>query len=364
MEIGSIFEIETESLFYNLDKTIQPLPVQRKGYDHSLFFNTGRSAIEALLTRLKRDGYTTLLLPTFICDSVRDAAIRAGMNIKYYSIGRDLAVNWKAIVAPDKSIFYIVQYFGQDVGEHIFEFISDLRQRNIKIIEDISLSLLSEGITVGVGDYVIGSMRKWFPITDGGILLSKEPLNGFILSDAANDYTLYYFVAQILKKKYLEGEKKFEEHKSVFLSYNQLGMESLFCDYTIRRMSKISMDLLKSLDYIGIAEKRIYNYELLKALLRKIPQVQVLVDRLGKMVPLGMVILVNERDRLFNHLISKDIYCNIHWRKNESIMQHKDSQYLSARCLTIPCDQRYGEDEMVYIYKTIKEFYDEGNQNV
>lgn len=357
MEIGSIFEIDIENFFKHNNNSLPLLPVQNGREFSAFYFNTGRSAIEAMLLKMRKKGFNELLLPSFICDSVRDAALRAGVSIRYYKINKDLSVDVASIDLSKNSILYVVQYFGQRINIDMLQFIDEAKRKGIIVVEDISLSLLSsEDEYVGFGNYIIGSLRKWFPIVDGGILLSEEN-EEYLVSDSTNDYTLYYFLAQILKYSYLKNTNQKAENKQIFLSYNKCGMSSLFSDYTIRRMSMLSEDLLKNIDLLEAQKKRIENYDYLFMLMKDIPQIKVLVNRKGKMTPLGMIILSDERDTLLNYLISKDIYCNVHWKENRSISICQESQYLSSRCLTIPCDQRYGMNEMKYIYDTICNFY-------
>ena len=218
MEIGSIFEIDLDSFFKDDEKAISLLPVQMNKKYSAFYFNTGRSAIEALLVNIRKKGFFELYLPSFICDSVRDAALRAGMSIKYYKINKDLSVDVSSINLKENCILYVVQYFGQRINIDMLQFIDEVKRKGIIVVEDISLSLLSsEDAYVGFGNYIIGSLRKWFPIVDGGILLSEEH-EEYLVSDSTNDYTLYYFLAQILKYSYLKDTKQKEHCKQIFLS--------------------------------------------------------------------------------------------------------------------------------------------------
>ena len=358
MEIGSIFEIDP--LDIHRGGSIANglcLPIEQGRNFVTTLFNTGRSAIEAQMKHLKKAGYSKLYLPAFVCDSVSSAAKRAGMSLQYYGVNTDLSVDFGTIDIEYKAVIYVVQFFGQKIEPAFLTFLQKAQKAGMIVVEDISLSLLSEDETcVGFGDYIIGSLRKWFPIPDGGILLSKAPMT-FDLADAANDYTLNYFTAQILKHQYLTDGGEDKVLKETFLYYNRVGMDALFSDYTIRRISRVSEDLLKCQDFLQIREQRIRNYDILRALLAPIPQVKVLVDRQGAMTPLGMVILVEDREGLLRHLISKGIYCNVHWRENEAMEHFPDAQYIAAHCITIPCDQRYGEKEMHYISEIVRVYY-------
>lgn len=357
MEIGSIFEIDIADLFKKSSNgKRQYLPIEKDNNYNSVFFNSGRSAIEALMRYLKKADYCKVYLPSFICDSVTEAILRAGLEVKYYKVNTDLSIAVDELNIPQKTIFYVVQFFGQQISKNLINYINKLKSKGVPIVEDISLSLLSsDDEYVGFGDFIIGSLRKWFPIPDGGILLSKQLLPEFCLQDSANNYTLYYFIAQTLKKLYLKSHNP--SFKKVFWDYNQEGMKTLFQDYTLRKMSKVSMDLYLQLNINYIRRKRIANYDNLYKMLLTIPPIKILVQRNGMMTPMGMVILSERRDELFEYLISKNVYCNIHWRKNQSIEQYEESKFLSERCLTIPCDQRYSSRHMQYIFEMFYDFY-------
>lgn len=51
-----------------------------------------------------------------------------------------------------------------------------------------------------------------------------------------------YFVAQIMKSVYLIDSNAFDEE--CFLSFSNIGIESLFTDFTIRDMSEASRRLM------------------------------------------------------------------------------------------------------------------------
>lgn len=356
MEIGSIFEINADDLFLSNEKEIV-FPFMTDNNWNIQFFNTGRSAIEAhfhINENLKR-----VWVPSFTCSSVIDAISRAGKEIVYYPINRDLHMDVDFLRQSDVKagdVFYYLQFFGVAEPESTLEFIQDIRNRGVLIFEDITMSLLSDKSSgFGIGDVVLGSVRKWCGIPDGAFIASKKDLPMMAKDAAAYDYTLYYFTAQILKTLYLSDPEKYDKEK--FLSYSDLGIKSLFSDYTIREMSQVSDRLLRTIDWNKICERRHKNYDLLYCLLQEIPEIKTLENCNDKVIPMGMFILAEDRDGLLNYLISKDIYCNVHWRQNEATEQFSDSAFLSRHCLTIPCDQRYDETHMHYIYEMIKQYF-------
>lgn len=355
MEIGSIIEIDPKDLFRDHQEGDGKYPFEKDEHWNFSYFNTGRAAIEALLCHLKKQGCKKVWLPSYNCSSVYDAAKRADVNIALYAVDKELLIeNGVFDKLKQGEVLYLVNFFGREETTFTQKAIKKAKAEGVVVIEDLSLSLLSEGKSIGFGDYVIGSIRKWLPIPDGGFVASKKDLPQFTKTIAANDYTLYYFAAQIMKSQYLQGPSL---DKQVFLNLSNKGMEALFSDYKIREISEISTRVIHSTNFKEVALKRIQNFYNLYERIHEIKEVKLMVEPSAERVALGMVICVEERDALFRHLIQNGVYCNIHWRENESTVQFEDSCYLSQHCLTLPCDQRYGTEQMNYIYKTITDFY-------
>lgn len=355
MEIGSIFEIDPRSLFVVTKEGSGIFPFEGSQQWNFSYFNTGRAAIEALLVYLKGQGKRKVWLPGYDCSSVLDSAKRAGIDIEHYEVDRELNIDSSVFGKLQRSdILYLVNFFGKPESQNTLELVKAAQKKNIVIVEDLTLGLLSKGEKVGFGDYLIGSVRKWLPITDGGFVASLKQLPEFNKEQAANDYTFYYFAAQIMKDSYLKDTTL---DKQSFLDISKDGMKALFSDYTIREISKVAKIVIDATNLYKVAIKRCENYKYLYRLLSEVSELRLMVAPVDGMVPLGMVICVDNRDDLFKCLIQNNIYCNIHWRENESTKLFQDADYLSKHCLTIPCDQRYNLKHMDYIYNTIKRYY-------
>lgn len=359
MEIGSILEINPESLFDNKRNIPARLPFMSESEEWNIdFFNTGRSAIEAILKALEIE---KIWLPSFICNSVIDAVKRSGCEICYYPVNTHLEVdiNFFAQNGIDSGdVFYVMEYFGLTISEEVLSFIEDIHHKGVIVFEDITMSLLSSNPeSFAFGDYVLGSIRKWIPIPDGAFLASKHNLPEMPKENAAYDYTLYYFVAQIMKWHYLKNPDVYD--KNVFLEFSNKGIQSLFSDYRIRRMSDIALSLMQNEEnWEKHVTRRRSNYEKLYELLKQIPQIRLLNKCEEGMIPMGMFILTENRDGLLNHLIESDIYCNVHWRQNEATELFDGSAYLARHCITIPCDYRYDNEAMLFIYENVKNFWE------
>ncbi len=359
MEIGSILELDIKRLFEpTQDKQIK-FPFMEKDEWYLDFFNTGRSATESLLRHFTDK---TIYMPSFMCSVVIDAVKRAGCQLKYYPINERLEadVDYLAKLDMKNAVLYVAQYFGKPLDKKFMKLINQARQDGAVILEDITMSLMSQkSSTFAFGDFVMGSIRKWEPIPDGAFIAAKKPLPLMPKQDAAYDYTLYYFAAQVMKHEYVRCPQSFNKQR--FLDFSALGIESLFSDYTVRKMSDIAKRILltRSTPPPG---GRLSNWKQLYGILAKLPEIILPVEYSEGMLSFGMFILTENRDGLLNHLIDNDVYCNVNWRPNEATEQFPGSSYLSKHCITIPCDDRYGNEEMVYIGEVVRSFFERNTQ--
>lgn len=359
MEVGSIFDIEVKTLFdFDLEKDIT-LPLLSGEYSYSLF-NSGRAAIEALFLYLKNNGRVSRVwVPSFVCSSVYEAIRRAGVEVAFYAVGDDLGKQHNALsdirfAAGD--CVYIIQYFDLVLNSEIATLVDSCRRRGVVVVEDVTLSImraLSE--TFGFGDYIIGSIRKWLPVPDGGFIASRFSLPSMGKSAASNDYSQNYLIAQMMKSEFLK-DSSLDKNKYLYLVKE--SMAALFSDYEIRDVSLLTKGMLGTFDCKKIVERRLSNQRLLSKLLDDLPQVRLLSENGPAEAALGLFLRVEHRDELFSYLVKSEVYCNIHWRENEAALGDKGALSLSRSCITVPTDQRYGEEDMSRISEVMHAFYE------
>ena len=360
LEYGSVLELDDLNM-YRIPDAVKEIRLPFMGSDdyNTVFYQSGRNAIESLLLFLKNEkNIRCVLLPDYICDTVADAAERAGVEIKRYLLDKDYGFDISEVngKATGDCCIYICHYFGTPVSDEVIEAVNMWKSKGICVIEDVTMSLLSRGESVGFGDYILGSLRKWFPIPDGGFVSSKtsvlpeEPVR-----DKVSKYTDYYLAVQMMKRQYICGGCKDPELKDLYLSYYKESIRELFSDYKIYPISDWSYNYLQNVDIESVRDLRIRNYDLLYDLLKDVEGISVKVKRSGDNIPFGMVILSDKRDELLSELIKNDLYCNVHWRLTEDVCTGgTDGAYLSAHSITVPCDQRYSEENIRRIADIIK----------
>lgn len=358
MEVGSAFDLNIEEFYKNTEKKII-FPIEENYiYKERMFFNTGRSAIEYLFRyQLDVKEGQIILLPNFLCSSITDALKRANIKYEFYDILSDFQININdlnmKINKYKSNIIFYINYFGFFQSDEVISFLKYLKKdKDCIIIEDNTQALFtrSNKNQIAIGNYIIASIRKWFPIPDGAVLYSQEDIKKVKIDNGYNEYMTKYLIVQLMKNEYLKN-KRLDKEK--YLHLLKESTDALFSDYKIRNITEVSYKLIQNYDFKLLCQKRRENYKYLYKKLLHIKHLKIpfeLVDE--NVVPFGFVILLKRRDDFLNYCITKNIYCNIHWRDTEN--------ELSNYIITIPCDQRYNNEDMDYIMDVIEKFFEKG----
>ena len=117
------------------------------------------------------------------------------------------------------------------------------------------------------------------------------------------------------------------------------------------RMSKLTYQILSSIDFRVIKNRRISNFELMhNALGRKN---QLLIPEMNYSCPMVYPFL-SQNNSLKQHLINHKIYVATYWPNVLEKCDKKSFDYrLADNLVAIPIDQRYGEEDMEYMINLI-----------
>ena len=114
-----------------------------------------------------------------------------------------------------------------------FEEIADLRKYNLPIIEDCAHSFFStdkKGLTGTVGDFIICSFPKIFPVQTGGLLVSKDMIS--IPADYICDAAIVRYLKNVLSfhipMKDEIIEKRINNHRYLEKILQPFGVETRF----------------------------------------------------------------------------------------------------------------------------------------
>jgi hypothetical protein len=249
-EIGSDFwQINIEN------RESQQLWWEDSQYQRS-YFKSGRNAIKALCQLLSKTGKKALLA-IYTCKTVIQPFLEEGWSVRFYQIHKDMSVNMENLLdmvnAFQPTVVYLQSYFGFDTLNFGADFIAEMHNKNIVVVEDITQSLFSEHFVKGA-DYYVTSFRKFFAVPDGGGLFSKNGCTELDCMSADSEITRIAFEAFDKKREYMKNpsvEKKQEFRQLYALLNNRLSDNSV-----VRKMSQDSLDILEKCNKDIIRKKR------------------------------------------------------------------------------------------------------------
>jgi perosamine synthetase len=155
----------------------------------SRLVTSGRIAIALALREMGVGAGDTVLLPAYHSLSMVPPVLWRGAIPRFYRVGTRAEVDLddvESLLDPTVKVLVVTNYFG---------FPQDLRAirgfcdaRGLLLLEDCAHCFFGEydGLSVGsFGDYAIASSMKFFPVYEGGCLISaRHPLTGVTLRSA------------------------------------------------------------------------------------------------------------------------------------------------------------------------------------
>lgn len=259
------------------------------------------------------------------------------MMLFFYRVDENFQIDFEDLKEKIKGVktIFIMHYFGCVQPKNVLNKIKNLaKEKSILIIEDTTHSIFSNKSTIG--DYMICSIRKWLPITRGGVLYTKRNIKG-IDKKYKVDTDNRQLYGMILKNNYLNGLVK---NKKEFLNIFAECEKNIDIKKDILLMSDLSRFIASCFSVKEIKNKRINNYKILDNKLKYKP-----VNKITKNdCPFMYLIRIDNRDKFRKYLIKNNIYCPIHWPN------------CSDNELSIPIDDRYDVKEMNYIIDIVNNY--------
>lgn len=288
-------------------------------HENSIKLNCGRNAL-AYLLRAKQ--IKTIWMPKFMCDSCDYVLSSYEVKIHYYSIGLDFKPH---VEQRGDEWLYVVNFYGQLSNEY-------LASLGKNVIVDNAQAYFQSPIS---GIDTLYTCRKFFGVPDGAILYTDKQIE---VSERDESFERMHF----LLGRY---ERSAQEFYQEYVDNNHFFQEE-----PIKRMSKLTENLLHGLDYNVIKKKRTENFAYLHERLAD-------SNRLKLMVPDGAFMYpyyVENGFDLRKKLQAKKIFIPTLWPAVFNRCNQNELEYQMARnILPIPVDQRYGIEDMDYIINNL-----------
>ena len=356
MIIGGFYDIDTEKALKAPDNEEFLLRADIHGeYSQKYYTNNGRTAtVLALENGFEHRNGDQILLPEYLCISVIDSVKAAGFECSYYKLNDDLTINTESLrksISKKTKAIYVIHYFGFPQPAKTIEEIKKLSNENeIPIIEDLTQSLftVSEG-RIGFGDYIVASLRKWFPMTDGGLLCIKNgrKFGKVRLKNAYDEAVFRQLLISVVREKYRDRMNICGEE---YIEYEKAANAARYIDFTPASMTELSYNIFFNSDYKELIRKRVENYHILYQKLENNPGLNIMYKNIcadDSTVPFGFPVTVRNRNEFYGRLLKQGIVGEIQWVLPVGLYKpEKHLLQLSEHMLMLQCDQRYGPREM------------------
>lgn len=293
-------------------------------HEEALALNCGRNCL-AYLIKVKK--IKKILLPKFLCASVSQVCKKANVEIEYYSI--DSRFQPLNISLKEDEWIYLVNYYGQLSNTEI----KDFEKRYKRIIVDNSQAYFQLPVD---GIDTLYTCRKYFGVADGA----------FLYTDTIDDEELPMDISYE-RMRFLLG--RYETTASEF--YNEYSRNNqVFAEEPIKKMSKLTNNLLHAIDYEKVEKQRTDNFAYLSENLCVHNKLQLKNPKGAFMYPLYM-----ENGQEIRALLQrKKIYIPTLWPDVFKLCEEHELEYEMAKnILPIPVDQRYTIEDMKYMIDEI-----------
>lgn len=333
--------------------------------EEGIFLDGGQSSLHYIYKKLNliKDEY--VIMPSYLCPSMLIGLKTLNISYDFYSINKDLSIDINSIknLIEEKKVRAVlfINYFGFYHNKETLNYLKQLSENGILLIEDAVQMLWFKKSKNFIGDFVFNSYRKFLSI-DGSVLLCKGYLE--YVSTQESTYSKTISDARQLKTEFINGNFNNEEE---FLKIYAKAENEYYENIIPRTMIFKNKELLNNCDERLIKCIRIENFKFLEGKLKFIKEIKPLFDSVNIIdAPLGYPIFSKNRDALRNFLKKHNIFAPIHWNiKNEVWAEnYKDSMFISNNILTIPIDQRYGYEDMIKIVQVIRAFYSKEGEDV
>lgn len=295
-------------------------------HEDAVALNCGRNALEYLCEAKK---IKKLYLPYFLCSSVPNLCKKVGIAYSYYHIDKDFKPLFQQKLDDDEWL-YVVNFYGQLDNDYL----QDLKQTYSHIIVDNAQSFFQLPVE---GVDTLYTCRKYFGVSDGAFLYTDTLLDREIPRDESFE-RMHFLLGRY--------ERSANEFYGEYVANNKL-----FAAEPVKKMSRLTENLLRGINYDTVAQKRQENFDYLNAALENVNELKLKSVSGAFMYPL----LIKNGAAIRKALQKDKIYIPTLWPNVMEECEPNSLEYrYAADILPIPIDQRYDKEDMQYITSNLK----------
>ena len=185
----------------------------------------------------------------------------------------------------------------------------------------------------------IYTCRKFFGVPDGALMYTDTTLARSLVQDKSFN-----------RMNFLLG--RFERNASEFYNEYKANNEKFF-DEPIKKMYKLTENLLHAIDYEKVQRQRTENFFYLYEELKNVNALSLTIPKGAFMYPL----FIKTGKIVREVLQAKKIYIPTLWPEVLEICNTSEIEYdMASNILPLPVDQRYSKEDMAYMVNQIRNF--------
>ncbi|WP_333652442.1 DegT/DnrJ/EryC1/StrS aminotransferase [Lacrimispora sp.] len=323
------------------------------------FFMSGRCAnYYALMDIALTDTKKTAYVPIYTCETVLDPFLKAGYELLFYDVTKDMTPIFEESALERISVINLCGYYG--FCNYDRDFIRKCSEMGVIIIEDTTHSIFSGNGIDPCCDYVVGSLRKWIGVPAGGFACKRK---GTFSLPVHRPEEAHLSLRRISMKGKLELMSAVSGQTDPH-AMEQLNASFWDAEMMLRRIfdsygsDEESESILRRYDFDHLKKQRRKNYQYLLDHMPGHPQLTIVFPALpDETVPSHFTVYAKDRDMVQAYLSGHGIKSTAYWPKGPMVdtAGRGEADYIYSHVLSLPCDQRYGVEEMEYICRKIQD---------
>lgn len=305
------------------------LPWYEEYHKNAIKLNTGRNCLEYIL-RCRQ--YKKVYIPYYTCEVILEPFQKLSISYEFYQIDLSFEISDEIHLQEDEALLY-TNYYG--LKQRYVEVLAEKYRH--QLIVDNTQAFFAKPVP-GIDSFY--TCRKFFGVPDGAYLYTDTLLNMEMEQDVS-----YERMNSLTKRIDISPEAGYQDFRDV--SKSLVGQP-------IKRMSKLTRRMMQGIDYEAIKQRRRANYQLLDAAIGHNNNIVLTLE--NDAVPM-VYPYMTDVEGLRSHFIQNRVFVAKYWPNvddwtSEGSIENRIANYM----LPLPVDQRYGEEEMIYINSIIEKY--------
>lgn len=296
--------------------------------EYLLRFNSVKASLDFIIKKINAK---KIYIPYYYCPSTTQAIKDTEIQVFFYHISDSLIPEVQ--IDEEETIILLVNYFGVRNQE-----VCDIANvyRKASIIIDNAHAFYAEPL-FAANVYNIYSAKKFFGVPDGSYIVSQKQFLDKQTATHSYEYANYLLIT-------------YEEGTNAAYTVKKDADNIIAAKYGC--MSSLAIGLLQNVDYERVRNQRIKNYKVVHQSLKQFNELVLPDECVAYQYPL---LISGIGKGIKRKLVQEKIYVSTLWTGKELLINGNPFELnMSENAIFIPIDQRYTEDDMLYLVRTIR----------